>query len=57
MSATDNINQAQFHWINYGSTKRMYPQHTPRSDVRKVSHTGVRGHKGNVWQHKAAHGK
>lgn len=56
MSAADHVNQMQFHLTEHGSTKRMYPKHTPHSEIRKVTRT-TRGHKGNVWQHKAAHGK
>ena len=57
MSADEHVNQAQFHWYTaHKPTKRMYPRHMPRSEVRKATHP-TRGIKGNRWQAKGEHGK
>jgi hypothetical protein len=56
MSASDNLNKAQFHFPEFHSTKMMYTHHTPHSEVRSATHV-TKGRAGNRWKQKRKLGK
>jgi hypothetical protein len=56
MSASDHLNEAQFHYPEYHSSRAMYPRHTPHSETRSATHV-TKGRKGNVWKQKRKLGK
>lgn len=54
MSASDHLNEAQFHYPEFHSTK--YARHTPHSETRSATHV-TKGRAGNRWKQKRKLGK